>query len=260
LDVLNQAPLAQPTPRDGPFNLTRLAKEFSAAEDRLKQTERRTKLHPDAVINELRYAACHLLRAQCPDVNLEPQPDENEHHAVPQPGDDPAETEIRRAIDHCRRGRYDAIEYDTLVYLERMNLFKKDYRFVLGEEIAGLPAALQTARKAQDLVEDGHDSAKHKRREQGLDELDQTCSTLITAYKNLDALRPILNSRRWKSILVLVIAGAAALGTCVGASVALANRYSSRNTPPTQSTYVAPRQVTSPSAPIVPTVPVAPGK
>jgi len=206
---------------EGKLDVDAVAREFSATEDRLKQTERRTKENVDSVINELRYASCHLLRALCPEIDQSSQPDEDVHHAPPRPGEDPQKLEIRRAIDHCRRGRYDAVEYDTMTCLLELDLFKNDYRFVLGDDVPGLPAALKVARIAQRLVEDGKEPTRHKRRENGLDELEQECNSLTEAYRGLDDLRPVLNAKRFKNRLVLV----GVFGACAGAAAAIAKLF-----------------------------------
>lgn len=196
-------------------DLRALAEEFAKAEARMKQSENTTDLFRIAINNEMRYAACHLLRAVCPGVE---QQDENggqasSHHDDDRPGDDSAQLEIRRAIDHCKRARYDAIEYETLQRLKKINLFLDDYRLVLSPEMPGVQEALEAAYDAQQLVsgvdqgprraevakqasslpEPTKQSRPNPRRERDLDRLDGACGALRAAERKLALLRPALN-------------------------------------------------------------------
>ena len=178
----------------GPCNpdLAPVAIAFAEAEQRLEQSEFFTGQVCVASINELRYAGCHLLRATCPDT---PQLDElkeaQHHYADPVDG---ADREIARAIDHCKRAKYDAIAFDAHGAIRWLDLFKEDYRLILGEDILGLPDALLAANDAEAIIVFG--KANANRRAEHLNTLDQLCLNLQNAERFLEALRCKLNAKR----------------------------------------------------------------
>lgn len=183
----------QPRSADFELNLRELALAFAEAEVRLKRTEITSRKTPSAVINELRYAGCHLLRAVCPAVLVPDEAEEDQDHDSVH-SSNTSDTEVRRAIDHCKRAKYDAIEFDTIVCLERCDEFIEEYRQIIADDIPGLPEALRGARSAQATILEARND--NSRRGEYLDELDKNCAVVLRAYDALDALRPILNAKR----------------------------------------------------------------
>lgn len=202
-----------------PRSLSELAEAFYQAEQRLKTTEERTNRPVNSVINELRYAACHLLRAECPNI---PQLDESFESQEHDPQEDDQtyfQREVHRATDHCKRAKYDAIEFDVIDCQERLSEFKYDYKQIIADDIEGLLAALKAANEAQRLLSCG--KTQRARRERYLEALDAVCVCLREAYGTLDALRPVLNAkmaradssnRKWKiTTAIAVVAALAAI-------------------------------------------------
>lgn len=182
--------------------LSELAIAFHDAETRLKQTEANTNRTPSSVVNELRYAACHLLRAECQEIPQLDEAFESQHHE-PRGSRSVFALEVRRAIDHCKRAKYDAIEFDTVICNERLDLFKKDYRLIFADNIDGLLEALKAAREAQKLLASG--KANRSRREIYLADLDSVCERLLAAQDNLEVLRPVLNA--WRNRRIFIFCG-----------------------------------------------------
>jgi hypothetical protein len=228
-------------PSDGETkDLTELARAFADAESRLKLTEAHTNRVVSAVVNELRYAACHLLRAECPEIGQLDESNELQHHDPPKDRQSNFDRELRRAIDHCKRAKYDAIEYDTVVCQEQLNLFKRDYRLVIADDIEGMATALKTANAAQRLLASGE--ANPVRREQYLDSLDEVCNQLLESIDGLEALRPILNAklerkqnaRRWAmfTIAIAILAALAGSAAAVAKWIPLLSTSNCESTQP----------------------------
>jgi len=193
-----------------------LAEAFADAERRLKQSEYFTGNVCTAVINELRYAGCHLLRAECPTVTQLDEATESQHHDANEK--QWADREIRRAIDHCRRAKYDAIAFDVHGAIEWLELFKRDYRLILDQDIVGLPEALHVAEDAKRVIVYGE--ANPSLRERHLTTLDQSCAVLKNSLNSLESLRFQLNAKRNRAMRnrLACIAGIvlAAAGVLVG--------------------------------------------
>ncbi|MDL2269251.1 hypothetical protein LJC71_08875 [Desulfosarcina sp. OttesenSCG-928-A07] len=82
---------------------------FKLAEEKIKLVENLDGL-PFPAVNQLRYVAFHLLRAEF-------APDEKHR-----------ESELRKAKNHCQRAIYDASEIGIMHYLNEFALFQNDYR------------------------------------------------------------------------------------------------------------------------------------
>jgi len=179
-----------------PSGLEDLAIEFSKAEARLKQAENKADRVPVSVVNELRYAGCHVLRALCPAIAQTDETDTTQSHDSDRPGESHPDAEVRRATDHCKRARYDAIEYETIQRLKKVTLFQEDYRLVISPEMPKVNEALQAAYDAQQMVEGEPGKEPDPRREKNLDVLDKLCESLKLAERGLATIRPILNTKR----------------------------------------------------------------
>jgi hypothetical protein len=211
-----------------PAGLDDLAIEFSKAEARLKQAENKADRVPVSVVNELRYAGCHVLRALCPAIAQTDETDTTQSHDSDHPGESHSDAEVRRATDHCKRARYDAIEYETIQRLKKVTLFQEDYRLVISPEMPKVNEALQAAYDAQQMVEGEPGKDPDPRREKNLDALDRLCESLKLAERGLATIRPVLNikledrqrqdrtsRRRWIAttiIAVLALLSASAIG------------------------------------------------
>ena len=103
--------------------------EFDLAEQRIKRAESRTGKNPFPAVNELRYAGRHVLCAQG-DREHPGEADEVVDHEDRDLRYEGRANELRRAKDHCRRARYDAIEFEALVHIKAIELFTRDYRLV----------------------------------------------------------------------------------------------------------------------------------
>ncbi len=84
--------------------------EFALAERKIKRLDRMPVGLLVPPVNELRYCAFHLLRAQ-----------------VPRQGEDPID-ELEKAKNHCHRAIHDCIEMELLYNIEKSDNFSDDYK------------------------------------------------------------------------------------------------------------------------------------
>lgn len=175
-------------PQDTP-TLEQVAIAFADAESRLKQSEFYTGLPSIPSVNELRYAGCHLLRYECPDIPQADELQEPQHH-------NQDATELKRALDHCVRAKYDAVAFDAHGAVKWLDLFKEDYSLILHEETSGLQDALRSAEDARRTM--AFCRVNPNQREAYAAALDQSCALLRHAEDTLEALKPQLNARRDK--------------------------------------------------------------
>lgn len=120
-----------------------LIAEFEKAENRLKLIERQNIQEGIDIpsINELRYAACHIIRALKENDSESPE--------------DTQEEEIKRAIRHCQRASYDAIEAGILSQLYIVKEFQEEYKnIVISTVIKDWNEILITANNINKTIQD----------------------------------------------------------------------------------------------------------
>ncbi len=98
-------------------SLSEISELFSIAEEKIKLTQNLAGELGFPAINQLRYVAFHLLRAETAvDIDVK-----NE--------------EYRKAKNHCERAIYDAVESGIIYYLDKIRDFKEDYATVIIPEV-----------------------------------------------------------------------------------------------------------------------------
>jgi hypothetical protein len=194
----------------------------------MKITEARCRKTPISVINELRYAGCHLLRALRPSLGILDESLEQQDHSISASGETPFEREVRRGTDHCKRAMYDAIEYDTMRCGEVYDLFCEKYRPLFDHNIDGLADALDAAGAAKELVE--QNANLRQPREELIGELDTACGKFRDAMRRLNRQIPVFNAiadkkqreiqkdritriRWWVSLIVGIVFSGALFGS-----------------------------------------------
>ncbi len=122
--------------------LSEISELFVLAKEKIKLIEHLDEGLTFQAVNQLRYVAFHLLRAdKTTEENLKKE-------------------ELRKAKNHCERAIYDAVEPGIVHYLEEIRTFQNDYRMV---EITNIiPNYLDISRKADESS--GFISEKNKRR------------------------------------------------------------------------------------------------
>ena len=175
--------------------LAPVAIAFAEAERRLKQSELLTGEVCIPSINELRYACCHILRDECPEIPQEDAARESQHHSD---GGNGIGRDIERAIDHCKRAKYDAIAIDVAAVKKWLEVFKEDYRLILDETIPGLEEGVRAADEADRMINicDANPNDRSKYAEK----LDELCASLHNAERVLESKRFQLNAKRDRRI------------------------------------------------------------
>lgn len=108
---------------------------FVLAEQKIKAIE-----HLDGglylpAVNQLRYVAFHLLRSE------------------KSASEDIKKEELRKAINHCQRAIYDAVECGTTHYLEKIKIFQEDYaRVIIPDIIPNYVEITKLANDASDFI------------------------------------------------------------------------------------------------------------
>ena len=190
--------------------LSEISELFALAEEKIKLIEHLGEGLTFPAVNQLRYVAFHLLRAdKTTDENLKKE-------------------ELRKAKNHCERAIYDAVEPGIVHYLEEIRTFQNDYRMV---EITNIvPSYLDISRKAEEssgfISERIKDSISDRSNNQG-DQYREATSLfeeLKEAVKLLSYARPELNKKLRKyrlMFLVFLVSVATLIVAAMGVVVSL---------------------------------------
>ena len=187
--------------------LSEISELFALAEEKIKLIEHLGEGLTFPSVNQLRYVAFHLLRAdKTTDENLKKE-------------------ELRKARNHCERAIYDAVEPGIVHYLEEIRTFQNDYRMV---EITNIiPNYLDISRKADEssgfISERIKDSISDRSNNQG-DQYQEATSLfegLKEAVKLLSYARPELNKKLRKYRLVFLVSVATLIVAAMGVIVSL---------------------------------------
>lgn len=187
--------------------LSEISELFALAEEKIKLIEHLGEGLTFPSVNQLRYVAFHLLRAdKAPDENLRKE-------------------ELRKAKNHCERAIYDAVEPGIVHYLEEIRTFQNDYRMV---EITNIiPNYLDISRKADEssgfISERIKDSISDRSNNQG-DQYQEATSLfegLKEAVKLLSYARPELNKKLRKYRLMFLVSVATLIVAAMGVIVSL---------------------------------------
>ena len=187
--------------------LSEISELFALAEEKIKLIEHLGEGLTFPSVNQLRYVAFHLLRAdKAPDENLRKE-------------------ELRKAKNHCERAIYDAVEPGIVHYLEEIRTFQNDYRMV---EITNIiPNYLDISRKADEssgfILERIKDSISDRSNNQG-DQYQEATSLfegLKEAVKLLSYARPELNKKLRKYRLMFLVSVATLIVAAMGVIVSL---------------------------------------
>ena len=187
--------------------LSEISELFALAEEKIKLIEHLGEGLTFPSVNQLRYVAFHLLRAdKTTDENLKKE-------------------ELRKARNHCERAIYDAVEPGIVHYLEEIRTFQNDYRMV---EITNIiPKYLDILRKADEssgfISERIKDSISDRSNNQG-DQYQEATSLfegLKEAVKLLSYARPELNKKLRKYRLVFLVSVATLIVAAMGVIVSL---------------------------------------
>ena len=176
-----------------------LAKQWGAAEERIKHAGRVQLTLNTPAIKELRDAGFHLIRAlEAPDKDGERE-------------------ELNRALRHATRASYDAVESETLWLLEQIKRFQRDYRLI-EIKVDGLDyqAIRRRARETRNLTLEANQNKES--RDEHFTSLFGKCTDLAKDLDSLDDAREELNKKRratrWKiaSIATTVLVAAITAG------------------------------------------------
>lgn len=187
--------------------LSEISELFALAEEKIKLIEHLGEGLTFPSVNQLRYVAFHLLRAdKTPDENLRKE-------------------ELRKAKNHCERAIYDAVEPGIVHYLEEIRTFQNDYRMI---EITNIiPNYLDISRKAEEssdfILERIKDSVSDRSNNQG-DQYREATSLfegLKEAVKLLSYARPELNKKLRKYRLMFLVSVATLIVAAMGVIVSL---------------------------------------
>ena len=187
--------------------LSEISELFALAEEKIKLIEHLGEGLTFPSVNQLRYVAFHLLRAdKTTDENLKKE-------------------ELRKAKNHCERAIYDAVEPGIVHYLEEIRTFQNDYRMV---EITNIiPNYLDISRKADEssgfISERIKDSISDRSNNQG-DQYQEATSLfegLKEAVKLLSYARPELNKKLRKYRLMFLVSVATLIVAAMGVIVSL---------------------------------------
>ena len=199
--------------------LQELLELWTAAEARLKRTERvRSELVIPAV-NELRYTGFHLVQALAAE-------------------DEAAREEaLTKAARHCRRATYDAVEAEVLHWLDAYDGFRSAYSTLVLTEVSGFEWLKQerVARGVRNYVREASQP-----KEEYYEGLIERCDELVGVLEACEAARDELNkilraqaadqllaTKRWRiGAWLAAVTAAAAVGTL--AYYLLANPSGSR--------------------------------
>ena len=97
--------------------LVEISDLFALAEKKLKAIEHLAGGLSVPAVNQLRYVAFHLLRAE---------------NSI---AEDEKINELRKAKNHCQRAIYDAVECGITHYLEKIKIFQEDYATIIIPEV-----------------------------------------------------------------------------------------------------------------------------
>ena len=187
--------------------LSEISELFALAEEKIKLIEHLGEGLTFPAVNQLRYVAFHLLRAdKTTDENLKKE-------------------ELRKAKNHCERAIYDAVEPGIVHYLEEIRTFQNDYRMI---EITNIiPNYLDISRKAEEssdfILERIKDSVSDRSNNQG-DQYQEATSLfegLKEAVKLLSYARPELNKKLRKYRLMFLVSVATLIVAAIGVIVSL---------------------------------------
>jgi hypothetical protein len=134
-----------------------------------------------------------MLRALCPSLGMLDENLEAQDHQGNESGENSVAKEIRRATDHCKRARYDAIEYDTTKCGELFDEFRAKYESIFSEDVYGLKDALRAGGEARALVE--ANANLKQRRDDVIQQLDVACNKFRDAVAQLIHCTPMLSAR-----------------------------------------------------------------
>jgi DNA repair exonuclease SbcCD ATPase subunit len=186
-------------------SVTYLFECFRAAEDEIKKFEKQYGDVPIPSINQLRYAGYHIAEAA-----------QNNSSEVS------VNTNIEKAVNHCKRAKYDAHEASSTLVLDRIRLFNErykkvtetqkiisDYSNILGEvnEVSEklqetIPSSFSSRDEYYNAVEEGN-----KRLKAILKKLEESEPAIEALVEENNYLKK-KDSRRFAIQIILAIIGA----------------------------------------------------
>ncbi|MEW8218004.1 MAG: hypothetical protein AB2770_06580 [Candidatus Thiodiazotropha taylori] len=189
-----------------------VAREFKYAESAMKMAELQYEVDIPS-INELRYVAYHIFRC-CQFYNAP-----HDQHE-----------ELKRALRHCQRASYDAIELGIINELEFIKVFKEQFQDVtISETLPNYIDLLKEARRIQSfLAEPGSIEERgeyYKQAKQELERLQEINSNLIVTKEELNK-RQLHNKRSERRDKIMTFA---TFGSLLVAAMALIYSYTSDN-------------------------------
>lgn len=189
-----------------------LRTEFKEAERRLKLIEREHISEGLDIpsVNELRYVAYHLLEALdgCASEQVQTEA-------------------ICKAIRHCKRASFDAIELGLLSTLESIKEFKDDYKKVSITSVLPNIVTIFTEVEAHKMILDTNDEHKHEKYLQA----EASYLELIKISKKLEAARDELNKikvttwQEWLQRSLAAIGALAVIATLIHESLDIAEKF-----------------------------------
>ncbi len=170
--------------------LAALREEYDLADGFAKEVQSFVDEAGIPAINELRYAGYHLLYALSD-------------------GGEPPDSQLRKAINHCRRASYEAAEAGLLTALDRVKLFQDDYRtIVISEVLPNWTEILTQAEACKAVLVQSRQKGEKRHEDYSLlmskfRELVQHCSILASSRDELN--KKIVQARRHGRQFVVTI-------------------------------------------------------
>jgi hypothetical protein len=130
-------------------------------------------------INELRYVGHHLCKVFQENITAEDQAEE-----------------LKRALRHCERASYDAVELGIISQLEAISIFQKDYKKDnIISQWSEYVADMNKVQAAKNFIE-AH--SIQRERENYFRECGQWYADIASVVRTSEVVRPLLNSARFR--------------------------------------------------------------
>ncbi len=188
--------------------LAEISELFKLAEEKIKLIENLEDGGlPLPAINQLRYVAFHLLRAE----NIVEDKIKDE--------------ELRKAKNHCQRAIYDAIEIGIIHLLDKIKVFQMDYKLVSIVDI--VPSYIPICKRADEITyflsEASRRSIEDHSNNRGdyYEKSNELFNELQENVKLLDYSRPELNKKLQKSRITFIISISALIASFLSVIIAI---------------------------------------
>ena len=170
---------------------------FSVAEEKIKTVEQ---LEIDGLeipaVNELRYAGKHCLIS------------------LTSTDDDEIAQNLYEAKDHCKRATFDAMEMGIVILLDKIRIFKEDYKYVTIPDV--LPDYLENLKTVRDIQSFIAKTNRLEITEDDYQKIQELFDQVFEISESFEIARSELNKKiarwKWGVILPLITIALALIG------------------------------------------------